>query len=396
MNHAVITKRRIGLTVFGLALLSGLAFVVQRAGPLAPVRVTSVRATEDRLTPALFGLGTVEARRSYLIGPTTAGRVRSVDVEVGDRVQAGQVLAEMDPVDLDARLHALDAAIERAGSAITAAEAQLRDAEARRTLAQGNARRYEALAARDLVSASAVEACVQEQCSAESGVAAAAANLSGARQERTRAIAERAAAQRLRASARLVAPAAALVTSRDAEPGSTVVAGQAVVRAIDPAALWIRVRIDQGRSTGLVKGLSARIVLRSRPGTVLDGMVERVESVSDSVTEERLAIVSFDRPPDALSVGESAEVTLSLPTTPPAVVLPTAAIRRLRGETGVWTIDGTSIRFAPVRLGQTGLDGRVQVLQGLDAGTQVVAHSAQALHGDRRIEVVDALQDPQP
>ena len=160
--------------------------------------------------------------------------------------------------------------------------------------------------------------------------------------------------------------------------------------------MWIKVRIDQGRSMGLAKGLSAQIVLRSRPGTVFDGRVERVESVSDSVTEERLAIVSFDRPPHALSVGESAEVTLSLPTTARTIVLPGAAIRRVRGETGVWAIDGTSIRFAPVRLGQTGLDGQVQVLEGLNAGTRVVAHSTQTLHGDHRIHVVDTLQERQP
>ena len=396
MKGPAITKRRIALATFGLALLAGSTFVVLRAGPMAPVRVTSVQATEDRLTPALFGLGTVDARRSYLIGPTVAGRVRSVAVDVGDHVQAGQLLAEMDPIDLDERLHALDASIERAGSAVSAAEAQLRDVEARRALARGNARRYEELAARNFVSASAVEARGQEQRSAEATAAAAAANVSAARQERVKVVAERAAAQRLRANMRLVAPAAGLVTSRDAEPGSTVVAGQAVVRVIDPASMWVKVRIDQGRSTGLAKGLPAQIVLRSRPGSVLDGKVERVESVSDSVTEERLAIVSFDLPPQVLSVGESAEVTLSLPTTARTVVLPNAAIRRVRGETGVWTIDGTTIRFAPVRLGQTGLDGQVQVLEGVNAGTHVVAHSTQTLHGDRRIAVVDALQARQP
>jgi HlyD family secretion protein len=56
------------------------------------------------LTPAVFGIGTVQARRSWIVGPTTAGRVLSVRADVGDAVKAGQLLADMDPVDLDQRL----------------------------------------------------------------------------------------------------------------------------------------------------------------------------------------------------------------------------------------------------------------------------------------------------
>ena len=69
---------------------------------------------------------------------------------------------------------------------------------------------------------------------------------------------------------------AGLVIARDAEPGSTVVAGQSVLQLIDPASLWLRMRIDQGRSSGLRAGLPAEIVLRSRPGERFPGQVTRV------------------------------------------------------------------------------------------------------------------------
>ena len=61
-----------------------------------------------------------------------AGRVLSVKVDVGDTVKAGQLLAEMDPVDIDQRLTSLDASIERARSAYSAALAQQADAKAGR------------------------------------------------------------------------------------------------------------------------------------------------------------------------------------------------------------------------------------------------------------------------
>lgn len=396
MKLTPIATRRLVLVLSGAALLVALAFVVMRSGPLAPTRVTVVRATEGRLTPALFGIGTVEARRSYLIGPTVAGRVRAVAVDVGDTVKAGQLLAEMDPVDLDERTAALDASIARAGSAVAAAQAQQRDAMARRELAAVNARRYAELGAQDFISAGAVEVRLQEQASAEAVVSAAQANLEAARQDRQRLAAERAGLRQQRANVRLLAPGDGVVTSREAEPGSTVVAGQAVLRLIEPRSLWVKVRLDQARSAGLAVGLPAQIVLRSRPGRPLAGKVARVEAVSDSVTEERVAQVSFEQAPVGLSVGELAEVTLSLPTTPSAVVLPNAAIKRLQGQTGVWTVEGTALQFVPVRLGQASLEGQVQVLEGITTGSSVVVHSEKELGTGSRIRVVESLAGRQP
>jgi len=396
MKLGPLTARRLVLAVLATALVLALAFVAMRSGPLAATRVVVVQAREGRLAPTLFGVGSVEARRSYLIGPTAAGRVRSVAVDVGEAVRAGQPLAEMDPVDLDQRVAALDASIARAASTVAAADAQRRDALARRDLAAANARRYIDLGAQDFVSAGAVEARRQEQASAEAALSAAQANLSAARLDEQRLVSERAGLRVQRASVRLVAPDDAVVISREAEPGSTVVAGQAVLRLIVPSSLWIRVRFDQGRSAGLAPGLAAQIVLRSNPGRVLSGRVARVEPVSDSVTEERMAQVSLDQPPRDLSVGELAEVTLALPTTASAVVLPNAAIRQLDGRSGVWTLDGKALRFAPVRLGQTSADGQVQVLEGVGAGTAVVVYSERELGADSRIRIVDSLAARQP
>jgi HlyD family secretion protein len=393
---ASIGSRRVVMGLLGLGLVAAMAFVVTRSGPLAPTRVTVVQAAEGRLTPALFGIGTVEARRNYLIGPTVAGRVHSVSVDVGDTVKAGQLLAEMDPVDLDERTAALDASIARAGSAIAAADAQRRDALARKELAAVNARRYVELGAQDFISSGAVETRLQEQASANALASAADANLAAAKQDQQRLAAERAGLRQQRANVRLLAPSGGVVTSRDAEPGSTVVAGQPVLRLIEPSSLWVKVRFDQGRSTGLAVGLPAQISLRSNPGHTIAGRVDRIEAVSDSVTEERVAQVSFDRLPAGLSVGELAEVTLTLPATASAVVLPNAAIKRVQGRIGVWALEDGGLRFAPARIGQASLDGQVQVLEGLKTGTTIVVHSEKDIGADSRIKVVDSLAGSRP
>jgi HlyD family secretion protein len=81
-----VRSRGFWLSVLLLALLLAFGVIVARSGPLAPTRVTVANVGEGAITPALFGIGTIEARRAYLIGPTTAGRVLRVLVDVGDRV----------------------------------------------------------------------------------------------------------------------------------------------------------------------------------------------------------------------------------------------------------------------------------------------------------------------
>lgn len=391
-----LVSRRFGLLFLALLLLAAFAFVLLRSGPLAPIRVTVVAVEEGTVTPALFGIGTVEARRAYLIGPTASGRVLKVLVDVGETVKAGQLLAEMDPVDLNERVVALDASIARANSGIAAAEAQRQDALARSRLAVMNTRRYVDLGEKKFVSTSAVEAKQQEQASAQAVISAAEANLAGASQDMARLKAERDGLRQQRNNVRLLAPTDGVITARDAEPGSTVVAGQAVIKLIEPGSLWVRVRFDQGRSAGLAVGLPAAIALRSNPSQLLRGKVVRLELLSDSVTEERVAQVAFDSIPADVSLGELAEVTLALPATQSGLILPNASIKQQGGKAGVWVYDDGALRFAAVQPGASSLDGKVLVRSGLKAGEQVVVHSEKELLAGSRIKVVESLGGPRP
>ena len=395
MSSKALLKRRLIIGSVALALIAGMAYVSLRTGPLAPIKVTVASPVEGSLSPAIFGIGTVEARRSWMVGPTVAGRVLSVKVDVGDTVKAGQLLAEMDPVDFIQRLAALDASLARAGSGQAAAQAQLLDAKARSALAATTTQRNQDLAKQNFISSGALDAVLQSQASANAAVQAAQANLAGTGQDLTRLKAERAALAQQRDNVRLFAPADAVVTTRDAEAGSTVVAGQPVLRLMDPASLWIKMRVDQGRSAGLANGVKASIVLRSRPQETFSGQVARLELLADSVTEERLAQVAFDTPPTQVSVGEMAEVTLQLPATAPALLLPNAAIQHQKGQSGVWRLKDGKPEFTPVQLGTQSLDGQVQVLKGPEKTDRVVVYSQKALSNGARVTVVESLVKPE-
>jgi len=391
MKLSFSLPRQVWFAAVGAVLLIAFGWLATTSGPLAPIKVTVTRVAKGEVATALSGIGTVDARRAYLIGPTAAGRVRSVLVDVGDSVKAGQLLAEMDPVDLDKRVASAVAAALRGRSAVTTAEAQVQDAKSRQALAASEARRYVDLGKKNFVSQSVVDTKLQQQQSADAQLAAAESTLVSARQDLARLEADRAGAQQQRGNIRLRAPVDGVVTARDAEPGSTVIAGQSVLKLQEPGSLWVTVRLDQGRSAGLRAGLPAEITLRSNPGKARAGKVARVEPISDSVTEERIAQVAFDTLPPGVTSNEMADVTLHLPGVSDALIVPNASLHYRGAEVGVWLRADGKLRFVPVKTGATGLDGKVQIVEGLKAGDEVVVYSERELKDDSRIKVVDAL-----
>jgi HlyD family secretion protein len=378
MSRLPLSRRALAIAAVLIALAGVLGFVALRSGPLAPVAVTLVKVEARALRPALFGIGQVEARQLHRIGPTAPGRLLRLSVEVGDRVRSGQVLGEMDPVDSEDRLRSQEAQLKRTA-------ATLADASARLGYAEAQLHRYEQLYAAHTTTEELLAARRQDQQLATVA-------LTAAREEQARVQSDLAALRAQRSSLRLISPTDGVVTSREAEPGTTVVAGQAVVEVVDPRSLWIHARFDQVSAGGLTAALPAQVALRSRRGQMLAGRVIRTELRADAVTEELLAKIGFKAVPTPLPpLGERAEVSIDLPALPEGPVIPNAAVQRLGTQVGVWTAVGDSPTFVPVRLGRGDLDGRVQVLDGLKVGDVIVLYSEKPLSTRSRIHVVDRI-----
>ena len=381
-------SRKTGFALAGLVLAAGIAAIVLRGG----VPVLATQAARTDIAPTLFGIGVVEARRSVFVGPTAAGRVARVLVEQGERVEVGQLLAEMDPVDLDDRLTASRHALTRARSGQLATQAQAQEAESRLDTAAASAQRYASLRERGFVSAEAERVKGHEARAAEAGLRASRANIDAAGADAARLAAEAGALEKQRANSRLRAPVAGFVVARDLEPGSTAVAGQAVLRLAETGSIWLRVRIDQGRSAGLAVGLPASIALRSRPGETFAGKLVRVEQLSDAVTEERVAMVAFDTLPTGLTLNEMAEVTLQLPLRAQVLVVPPAGLVRQGGKSGVFVIDDGRAGFRAVKAGLRTETG-VEILDGIAEGEWVITQAAKPLTETDRVRVNGSAGD---
>ncbi len=236
----------------------------------------------------------------------------------------------------------------------------------------------------------AVETKRQDSQVADAALSAARWNLLAAQHDLQRHRADREGLIKQRENLVLCATVDGVIAARKAEPGTTMVAGQAVIEMIDLKNLWVNARFDQIAATGLQQDLPASIALRSRAGKGVPGHVARVEVLADSVTEENLAKVEVNALPESLPpIGELAELTIALRELPASPVIPNAAIQTVNGKTVVWKVEDGKIRVAAVQVGASDLDGAVQVTKGLKVGDEVVVHSASRLRTTSRIRVTD-------
>lgn len=386
-----MSKLKIRLIALGILIAGVFAWVVTSQGPLAAIKVTLGKASNGALSNGVFGVGTLEARHSYNLAPTLTSRVSRILVDQGDHVRAGQLLAEMDAVDLNDRVNSSQQAAERSQYAIRVAEAQLAEAESRVKTATGAYTRLAELREGGYVSQEMLDAKLHEKNAALAAVASATAALSSAQLDQARTRADAAGIGKLRAQTRLLSPVNGIVTARLAEPGVTVVAGQTIIQVIDPASVWIKTRIDQ-KQAGLVRvGQPADIVLRSQPNSVLPGKVKRIEQIGDAITEERIVNVAFTAPEVAAMVGELAEVTIKLPQLEQVLSIPAAALKRLDNQEGVWVMQDGRVQFKPVKSSMSTLEGRTQIVSGLAEGDEVIVYSQQELRSGMKVKAVSEI-----
>ena len=135
MKFRTINKKVLRLLAVLVPLFLLFVYVALQSGPLAPVPVTVTVVEKKQISPVLFGIGSLEARYTYRIGAVASGRIRTLNVEGGDVVHAGQVLGEIDPVDLDEHLSAQLSGIKRSEATIKTTEALLHEARAKNEFA---------------------------------------------------------------------------------------------------------------------------------------------------------------------------------------------------------------------------------------------------------------------
>lgn len=355
----------------GVALLVGGGIVARNADHTEQAELARANALPTvnvlRPQPAEAGAirlpGTLEPDNQAAIHARASGYVARRLVDIGDHVRAGQVLAVLDAPEVEQQL--------------AQAQADLRTAEANRGLAQTTAVRWDALRAKDAVS--------QQETDEKSGRLAAATALASS---------ARANVERLRATlgfTRVVAPFAGRVTSRNAEIGALVNAGNGAATPLftiaDDRRLRLRVRVPQSLSGQLTRGVVASLTVPEYPGESFDAALVRTAGAVDRASGTVLAEFEVNNTGQRLKPGGYAEVAIPM-AAGTAVTLPASALIVTPKGTMVGLVDREGrVTMRPVMIGRD--DGAsVQIASGLTPQARVIATPPEALAQGDRVRIV--------
>jgi RND family efflux transporter MFP subunit len=342
-----------------------------------PVPVVMVKKAE--IQGKVHGPGTVQSKVPVAVSPKITGILEKLYADQGDRVQKGQLLAELDAVELRAREAAAQAAKNRAQRDLARAQADLGKAQANLGLAQSNYQRDLEVFKPGYISQAAFDTTKAQLKVAESEVNAYQATITALQAAVKQAESETHAAEALHNYTRILAPMDGLITSRKAEVGTTLVPGNPIFQMVDLDQIWMATWIDQALVAQLREGQAARITLRS--GRVFQGKVERLNQEGDTVTRELEVDVKFEKFPMPLVIGEEGEVDIDAGRQT-APVVPLSAIIAKDGGKGVLVADNGLLRFRKVALGLQ--DGaRTAVTEGLKEGELVVVNPAGLMPGKK-------------
>lgn len=372
-----MSRRRWSIAA-ALILLAALAFAgwwALRTVPL-PVAVVVPGSVAVRVT----GPATVQARIPVTLSARLTSTVVSLAVDVGDQVQAGQLLVTLDGRDLAARQAAVARQQESIARQVEAADAAVAKARAELELARSRQARDADLQAKGFVSNASLDGSTSAARAAAAALDSARATSAARRADQAAARHELVFARTQAGYTQLAAPMAAVVVQRLVEPGGTVGPGTPILRLVDPRSLWVTMRVDEALVDRVAVGQPATIRLRS--GSTVAGRVERVSLQSDAATRELDVNVAFVAVPPRLALDQEAEVQVEAGREAGLVVPVTALTQDAGGRAGVLQVVEGRTRFVPLRTGPAA-DGLVLVKQGLSPGDQVAENAAQSRPGLR-------------
>jgi RND family efflux transporter MFP subunit len=359
----------------GLAVIFLLGYRLVWYSP--PVPVIAVKKVE--IQGKVHGPGTVQSKVPVTVSAKITGILEKLHADQGDRVQKGQLLAELDAVELRAREAAAQAAKNRAQRDLARAQADLGKARANLGLAQSNYQRDLEVFKPGYISQAAFDTTKAQLRVAESEVNAFQAVVTAVQAGVKQAESETHAAAALHNYTRIPAPMDGLITVRKAEVGTTIAPGSPVFQMVDLEQIWVAAWIDQALVAQLRQGQKAAIKLRS--GRTFQGEVVRLNKEADTVTRELEVNVKFASLPDPLVMGEEAEVEINTGRQTGPVV-PLSAIIAKNGAKGVLVANKGILGFRKVSLGLQ--DGRkTAVPEGLKEGELVVVNPAGQMPGKK-------------
>jgi RND family efflux transporter MFP subunit len=327
-----------------------------------------------------------------------AGYIRTINVDVGDRVRQGQLLATLEVPEMDDEAARASASIEQANAEAARAEDEVRRTESSHEMAHLSLTRILSVAKKEpgLVPQQEVDEIHARDLESEAQVSAAKSNLTASR-ERVRVMkADEARVRTMRNYQTITAPFDGVVTKRYANTGAMIQAGTAsqsqampVVRVSQNTLLRLILPVPESSVAKVAIGRTVSVRVPSL-GRIMNGRIARFTDKLQLSTRTMDTEVDVQNPSLALIPGMYAEVDLELQEHKGVLTAPPDAIDGTGANTRVFKIDPQGvIHIVPVQIGLETAQ-RVEILQGVSEGDLVVAGRRQGLRDGERVNGVTA------
>src|ERR1017187_1218653 len=382
----VVTVLVVGAAIiWGIdARLKTAAAVKQETQDLAMPTVAVAHPKMGDLQNEVVLPGNIQAFIDSPIFARASGYLKKWNADIGARVKAGQVLAEIDAPELDQQVRQAQSAVDQAKAALDQTLANLVQGKANAELARVTAQRWSNLVAKGVVSRqendqyqAQYQAQVAKVAAREKAIAAARGNVGSAEANLSR-------LQEMQGFKTVKAPFDGVITARNTDIGALVNAGmggaaQELFHIAATARLRVYLNVPEIYSQSAVPGIPAELTLSEFPGRRFHGKLVRTADAMDSGTRTLLTEVDVDNPTGELKPGASAEVHLTIPAGTPSVVVPVGAILfRSEGVRLGLIRDGNKMALVPVILGKD-YGTEIEVLSGIRPDDWVIMNPADSL-----------------
>ncbi|HEX4480497.1 MAG TPA: efflux RND transporter periplasmic adaptor subunit [Rudaea sp.] len=311
--------------------------------------------------------GDVHARFESQLGFRVAGKIKTRLVDVGNHVEAGQPLAELDPLDLKLQ--------------VASATATATSARANRDLAQSEFNRYQSLLEKHYISRTQFDTQVNTLKAAEAQVQQADAALSVARNQAE--------------YTTLRADHAGAITAINAEAGQVVTAGQSIATLARDGSIEVEIAVPENRISHYRVGSSAVIEPWADSGKRLDATLREIAPEADAMTRTYRVRVALDATADTLRLGQTARVYFVGPKAAEQTVIPLTALDQRDGNANVWIVDTHThqVHAAPVSIA-TYREQDAVIGKGIGAETWIVTAGVHKLREGQVVAPIDGVNRP--
>ena len=337
--------------------------------------------------------GNIQAVTEAPILARADGYIKSRMVDIGDRVRAGQSLAEIEAPELDQQVQQAKANLEQTKAALEQALANQRQGKANAELARVTADRWKDLAGTGIVSRQEndqYQAQYQAQLAnldaLDKAVAAARSNISAAEANLSR-------LNEVQSYRVVKAPFDGIVTLRNVDVGALVNAGNTLLyRIAQMSVLRTYVNVPQSNAESIHAGQIAQLTVSNLPGRRFSGAVARTANSLDPNSRTMLVEVQVPNRDGALLPGMYALVDLTgSRINPPLLVPGDALIVRADGTQVAVVRPDHTVHFQKIQIGRDYGD-KLEILGGLEQGELVIANPSDLVREGVKVDPVSMNQ----